>query len=80
MIVGFWFHILGIVTTGFMGVWAGRCWQRAIYAEKALDEIVLQFEREDTVSEEVISKVVHHVKTLNAPTADDFNSLIEPEE
>ena len=71
--------LFGVLSTGLFGVWAGRCWQRAIDAEKTLDALALKYEMTDTVDEEfekVELMLLDYAERLETPTASDLNEVL----
>jgi len=76
---GFFVFLFGILSTGLFGVWAGRCWQRAIDAEKTLDALSLKWEMANTVEEEfeeVEQLLMDYAERLEKPTASALNDII----
>ena len=72
--------IFGIVSTGLFGVWAGRCWQRAIDCEKTLEALARKWEMADTVEVEfgeVEGLLMDYAERLEKNvTASDLNEVL----
>jgi len=72
--------LFGIVSTGLLGLWAGRCWQRAIDCEKTLEALAQKWEMADTVDvefEEVESLLMDYAERLEKNvTASDLNEVL----
>ena len=72
--------LTGVVSSGLFGLWAGRCWQRAIDAEKTLDALALKMDISDTEIdkefEDVERLLLDYAERLENPTANDLNRII----
>jgi len=79
MMYSFFLDLFGIISTGLIGVWAGRCWQRAIDVEKTLDALALKYESIDNTDEEfaeVEQLLMEYAERLESPTASDLNEVL----
>ena len=79
MIESFLFCAFGSISSGLFGLWAGRCWQRAIDAEKTLDALALKYETVDNIDdefEEVEQLLMDYAERLESPTAADLNEVL----
>lgn len=76
----FFIDLFRTISTGLFGVWAGRCWQRAIDAEKTLDALALKYESVDNVVDDEFKEVeqllMDYAEKLESPTSADLNRVL----
>tara|TARA_R100000231_G_scaffold129331_3_gene100656 strand:- start:297 stop:722 length:426 start_codon:yes stop_codon:yes gene_type:complete len=72
--------IFRTISAGLLGVWAGRCWQRAIDAEKTMDALTQKYEGAnkaiDAEFDEVEKLLLDYAEKLEQPTANDLNRIL----